>query len=342
MIVGTLVLSSATALAGNYGEYRDEFKNGGYSGSVGSLDWSNDSWKEVGDDGSSSSGAVHVDAEGDCVSSQCLHIFSEGDDLQGVGAKRHADTSVFSDFEICYEVRYEGYAETGAYLSVEKSVDGGSNWHLLHMFDLSEPFTAHPQRHIGQYDSMITRFVVHGDMVGEVFIDDVELKGELAETTTSTSSTTSTTIENSTTTTVEQSTTTTKHREETTTSTSTSSTTSTSVAQESTSTSTTIDDTTSTSEAIAVIPLNNPPGGSGGAPDGSGIRETARGIQASFDTNLFGEVPLFSSAYVDHDASYSMAAEVIKASWAWLLVLAVVMGWSIVSGLERKRRTSEA
>jgi len=77
--------------------------------------------------------------------------------------------------------------------------------------------------------------------------------------------------------------------------------------------------------------------GSGSPPDGSGIRAAARGLQASFQGDLFGDGRTVSVSGVDLQADYNMAVEVIEASWAWMVILGLLIAWSIVSGLDRRR-----
>ena len=344
-----VVAVAMTAVAGSYGTYRDEFKQPGYSGSVGTLDWSKYPWTEIKDDGSPGSGAVHVDSEGDCVGSSCLHIWSEGSELNGVGAGRHADTSMFSSFDICYEVTFLGDDElTDAVLVVEKSVDGGGVWYQLAAYDLYSGFWLHPSHAIGEYDSTTIRFVVTGTMDGEVFIDDVEIKGAIKASTSTTSTTMSETTSSSvlgtttstrpTTTTTKVTATTTPRPEETTTTTHVTSATNPDRLGASTTT-TTISDSTTTTEASGFVVGAAPPGGTLGPLEGGGIREQATGMQADFDDGLFGHVEggSLSISGVDHHVDYRMAVEEIKASWVWLVVLALVVAWSIVSGLERRR-----
>jgi len=40
---------------------------------------------------------------------------------------------------------------------------------------------------------------------------------------------------------------------------------------------------------------------------------------------------------VDVRAEYNMAVEVIRASWGWIVLLALLVGYSIISGLDRNR-----
>jgi hypothetical protein len=353
-VVAIVTLLSSVALAGvvdPLGTYRDEFNQKGYTGSDGTEYWGDDPWKELGDDGSPTSGTVYV-ANGR------LNVLSEGIEplKEGVVVQRHADTSVFSRFELGYEIGFVG--ETGV-VTVEKSIDGGEIWHQLAKYDLEDGFSKNPVISIGgPYEGTIIRFIVTG-LQGELFIDDVELKGELATepttTTSSTSTTSTTTVVKTTTTTKVDLTTTTSRPEPTTTSSTTTTTrpgetttttrpgeTTTTTRPEETTT-TTQPETTSTSEAVIVPGSDNDPGDSGTPPEGSGIRQSARGIQASFDGQLFGDMPPDGGiSGVDHQAAYRMAAEVIEASWAWLVILALVLAWSIVSGLEKRRSSTEA
>jgi hypothetical protein len=111
-----------------------------------------------------------------------------------------------------------------------------------------------------------------------------------------------------------------------------------------TTTSTTTPDEDETPTLVAALGGDEPPGpgGPGGGIDGSGIRQTARGLQADFDSGLFGQVSAVSPIGVDFDARYSLAAEVIESTWVWMVLLAVVIAWSIVSGMERRRSHLEA
>ena len=77
---------------------------------------------------------------------------------------------------------------------------------------------------------------------------------------------------------------------------------------------------------------NTPPTG------GGGIRQAGRGLQANFDSGLFGQVGDVSPITgVDFQARFSMAAELIESTWVWMVLLATVIAWSIVSGMERRR-----
>jgi len=74
------------------------------------------------------------------------------------------------------------------------------------------------------------------------------------------------------------------------------------------------------------------------APGGSGIRAAARGLQANFQGDLYGEVRSVSALNgIDFQADFNMAVEVIEASWAWIVLLGLVIAYSIISGLDRRR-----
>ncbi len=333
VLMSSLLATAAVAVELAPDAYRDEFNDQLYNGSDGFFDWSSEYWQEIKDDNEIDDGAVHVDSDG--CGSKCLHIYGEGDDLAGVGARRTADTSVFSSFELCYNVRFEPEeSDSDAVLKVEKQVNGSGPWYLIDSYDLDdESFEEHPVKWIGgPYESMTLRFTVTGELDGEVFIDDVEIKGEPVEsTTTTTSSTTTSTSTTSSTTTVPTTTTTTK------TGSSTSSTTTTTISE---STTTTLASTNTTESEIIVA--GDPPGRTGGPPEGSGIRDTAAGLQVAFDSGLFGAVGAIGTYFVraDHDAAFRVVAEAIAASWIWMVVLGVLIAWAIVTGLDRNLERS--
>ncbi|MGA7227310.1 MAG: hypothetical protein WBZ45_03750, partial [Acidimicrobiia bacterium] len=77
----------------------------------------------------------------------------------------------------------------------------------------------------------------------------------------------------------------------------------------------------------------------GGPPAGSGIRAAARGLQANFDGQIFGKVKgdRPDLATTDFNVDFALAAEVIEASWAWMILLGLTIAWAVVSGVERRR-----
>jgi hypothetical protein len=296
------------------------------------LDWSG-TWKEIGESDGPKTGHVHVDGQGSCSSGSCLHLFGDGEQLS-VGVSRPADTSFLDEAEVSYKVAY-GYIETvdvgSAKLLVQVSSLEKGAWVTIDSYILgSESFgTEHPVVEVTSHLSSLfaLRFVVSGLLSGEVYIDDVEIKGayrETATTTTTTSKPTST-VESVATTIRSRSTTSTTRPEETTTTLA--------------ATTTTTTDRTTSTIAAAVTRLGNPP-----SPpqrrlgDAGTLRDTPNGIQTSFDGSLFGDVgavPIFDK--VDVGVDYNMAVEVVESSWAWMALLGVVIGWAIVTRIDRRR-----
>jgi hypothetical protein len=246
--------------------------------------------------------------------------------------------------------------------SLQVLVDGGKGWEPVKEYEFTAAFSEHPTIDISEFGSedFQVKFLFTAAFLGsEVYIDNVEIQGVVVEseetTTTTTVDDTTTTTSQGTTTTSEGTTTTTKPRS--TTTTGPDSTTTTIVAEETTSTTT---PTSSTSSTIAGPDRSSTPGGSATTssttpgepgtnddppgddpstgPDDTGIRAAARGLQASFQGDLYGEARTVSSlGGVDLQADYNMAVEVIKATWAWVVVLGLLIAWAIVSGLDRRR-----
>ena len=74
------------------------------------------------------------------------------------------------------------------------------------------------------------------------------------------------------------------------------------------------------------------------SPDGSGIRAAATGLQANFQGDLYGEVRTVSALNgVDLQADYKTAVEIIRSSWAWMVLLGLLIAWAIITGLDRRR-----
>ena len=215
------------------------------------------------------------------------------------------------------------------------------------------------------------RFLFSGLLLSsEVYIDTVEILGELAESTTTTTTTVpqTTTTTAPTTTTTQPTTTTTRPGATTSTSTPGSGSPVTTIKAQPGSqppTTTTVpgngdgSTTSTTPESTASSIVAVGPGGPGGGPDqggpddegtsgdgstdgfgpgGSGIRAAARGLQANFQGDLYGEVRTVSALNgVDFRVDFSMAVEVIEASWAWIVLLGLVIAYSIISGLDRRK-----
>ncbi|MCZ6736694.1 MAG: hypothetical protein O7B77_01820, partial [Actinobacteria bacterium] len=144
----------------------------------------------------------------------------------------------------------------------------------------------------------------------EVFIDNVEIKGTFASEPTTTTTTGATTTTTTPTTTEATTTTTTRQ---------------TTITTEPTA-------TTTTTEIGVVAPTDIPP-------SGSGIRETASGVQAGYSSGLFGSMEMGQPQVltVELSADYKMAVEVIESSWVWMVGLLVVIAGAIVTGIDRRK-----
>lgn len=354
------------------GDYKDKFTAIGWGGSDGSLAWSGP-WSEIGDDGDEKKGNVRVVSSGNCASGNCIRISALTTLLGQIGATRRADTSDMSETTLRFDLKATA-SLVGSELGVQ--VDGGEGWVTVAEYQLGPALTVSPKIDVSDFGSenFGVRFMFSGLLLSsEVFVDNVEVRGTIIEepttTTTTVPQTTTTTIATTTSTHPPSTTTTRPGTTSTTTKPGTTgSTTSTSIATTTSTTSTTSatsttsstaagseaprvgtdsrisetpSSTTSTSSTTIVVEQVGGPGSSGDDAttfDRSGIRATARGLQASFQGELFGEVRSVASlGGVDFQADYNMAVEVIRASWAWMVLLGLLVAYSIISGLDRRR-----
>lgn len=346
------------------GDYKDKFTAIGWGGSDGSLAWSGP-WSEIGDDGDEKKGNVRVVSSGNCASGNCIRISALTTLLGQIGAVRTADTSDLSEANLRFDLKATA-SLVGSELEVQ--VNGGGGWVTVAEYQLGAALTVSPDIDVSAFGSenFRVRFMFSGLLLSsEVFVDNVEVRGSIIEEPT----TTTTTIPQTTTTTI--ATTTSTHSPTTTTTTrpgntstttnpgTSGSTTSTSVATTTSTTPTTAagpeppregtdsrdaetpSSTTSTTSTTIVVERIGGPGSGGDDAttiDRSGIRATARGLQASFQGDLFGEVRSVAAlGGVDFQADYNMAVEVIRASWAWMVLLGLLVAYSIISGLDRRR-----
>jgi hypothetical protein len=363
-VIALIFALATTAVGAVYIGYRDGFSGVSYWGSEGTIEWF-DPWKEVGENNGPGGGAVFVDTNANCASGRCLHIFSGGEYIANLGAYRVANTSVFSSSNLSFDLKRRYLSGTGAQIYVQVSTNGGATWAktlLSKPFDASDSGPVRYNFDVSPWASTQTavRFVLftpEGQSIsGSVFVDNVWISGDIVGPTTTTSSTITipeiTTTTEGTSTTEPKATTTSSTTTTTTPGATTSSSTPGDTATSSTTlpgddpstTTTTISDTTSTTAAFILLDNGEPPAGPPGPPEGSGIRETPTGIQADFDSALFGDVEggTISISSVDHQVDFRMAFELIKSSWVWLVVLALVVAWSIVSGLDRRRSVAGA
>ncbi len=355
--------AAISASAGAVDYYKDRFNSIGWGGSDGSLHWSGP-WAEINDDGDAKKGSVRVVSAGHCASGNCMRIAGL---LAGMGGSRIADTSDLEELSFSYDLKN---VRTLPLLSLTKLVveaRGDGEWVEIAEHDLGDGFSS--RFTLDDLDGFSSgtfgiRFTVVGAaMTSEVYIDNVEVQGvpaeeqvtttTVAEVTTTTFAVTTTSSPSTTTTSVPSTSTTRPPDTSSTTQQAPGSSTSTTATTtgESRSDLTPASSTTVTSSTTTSIPSSTSgsspqsetsepgdEGGSGATPDGSGIRAAARGLQANFQGDLFGEARTVSSlGGVDLQAEYTIAAEVIRSSWAWMVLLGLVIAWAMVSGLDRRR-----
>lgn len=374
ILVLALLAVPLGVLAASNETYRDKFDDGNYAGSDGSIEWE-PVWTEVGDDGSHTSGKVRVTQDSLCASGDCLRITGSGLPLLGggitAGAGRPADTRNFTSSVLSYRVGSESLL-LGVLEKLEIQVRNvSSNWVTVDTYSVTSVLGGPHQKSVDisafASGNFAVRFRATGLLGGStVFIDDVEIKGEIEEpptTTTTTTSTTSTTtpsitipsitIPSITTTTVKATTTTTSRQLTTTTTTpsspttSTERTTTTTSAQTTTShdpqstTSTTVAGTTTTTSndddgSVVALGPGEPP--QRGGNDEIDLHQATRGIQAGLTGGLFADValvPVFDP--VDVDFNFGLVAEEIETSWLWMTLFGLVLTWALVSDLDRRR-----
>jgi hypothetical protein len=324
LVVATLMAVSTVALAAveQTQSYKDVFPDITYAGSAGSIRWEN-SWLEIGEKDGPGEGMVRV-YTGGCYDYKCLIIEGHGD-VGTLGAERYADLSFFENADLCFDIvaQIEGDEKLSeGELWIQVTTDGQS-WKTIDSFNLQNLSgnAIHRQRELIDYlsEGFGIRFIVTGTLEGEVYVDNVEIKGPVVVTSTTSTATPST---SSTTSTTEPkaATTTTKPRNTTTTT------------ERDTTTTTTAETTTTT--VLAAVPL-----GPTEPPTDSGLRETANGVQANYSQELFGAMDMGDSEVlsVAFEANYSMAVEVFSATWIWMVALVLIIATAIVTGLDRRR-----
>ncbi|HSJ84714.1 MAG TPA: hypothetical protein VLA91_12935 [Acidimicrobiia bacterium] len=358
LLTSALLVIPVTASASGGESIKDEFDSISWGGSNGSLPWAGD-WIEINDVSGPSNGNVRVVSDDNCPSKPCMRLSGL---LAGHGARRGADTSQLEEIRLRYDVRNVVTLPVLGLTELAVEVNDGSGWATIATHNLGSNFAAgHTHEDIPSAANLEVRFVITGlAMTSQVSVDNVEITGQQIEESTTTTTTTTTTTSTTTTTTIPTTTTTTTPLTTTTTDLATPTTTR---AGKPGNTSTTVatvagavatEETTTTTRSEEPRSENGEPLVESGAedtdpsgtaldtPDGSGIRAAARGLQANFDGDLYGEVRAVSSlTAVDVQAEYNMAVEVIRASWGWIVLLALLVGYSIISGLDRHRGAIE-
>jgi hypothetical protein len=361
---------AVTASAHETAHYKDKFTSISWHGSDGNLPWPGP-WSEIGDDGDEKKGNVRVVSSGNC-SGTCMRMSALTTLLGSIGAVRSADTSRLEGITLSFDVK-----STSSLLAstLDVQVNGGGGWVGVAQYQLAPGINEHASIDVSDFSSenFRVRFLFSGLLLSsEVFIDTVEILGTYVEPTTTTTTVPQTTSTTAPTTTTTQPSTTTTSGSEGTTSTTTpgssspaptttkpgndKSTTTTLPGDNDGSTTSTSPESSTTTTVIAGGPGGPGQGGGpdGGGPDdegtdgdgstdafapgGSGIRAAARGLQANFQGDLYGDVRSVSALNgIDFRADFNLAVEVIEASWAWIALLALVIAYSIISGLDRRR-----
>lgn len=369
-LIFALMSLTVAASANQTENYKDKFTSISWAGSDGTLPWPGP-WSEIGDDGDQTRGNVRVVSSGNCASGNCIRMSALTTLLGQIGARRFADTSGFEDLSLRFDL-----CSTPSLLGseIEVQVTDGGGWVTVAEYQLGPGIDIQPTFDISAFRSedFGIRLMFSGVLLSsQVFIDDIEVSGTIVPPTT----TTTTTLPPTTTTTTIPATTTTTQAGPTTSTTLPGSTTTTTTGDGdggtdsgsgggSGSTTTTTISTTSTTEhdiieedgpgGVVGSPTNSSTttsttiveaaggpelGGGGGGliSTGSGIRAATRGLQANFQ-DVYGEFRPFSSLNgVDFQADYNMAVEVIESSWAWIVLLGLVVAYSIISGLDRRK-----
>lgn len=340
IVVLTLMAFPLLGVSGSGEEnYRDDFGDGGYSGNDGSLDFPKP-WVESGDDGSASSGAIHVGEEW-CSNNQCAHIESDGVLLESLSLQRLVDMSDFAEAALSFDlaVVVEDLNLNTSQLHVQ--VMSGGAWKTVRSYGLTDSFQGSKHVDITEYagGESGVRFIVTGGtgfvFVGGISIDRVEVTGRLGSTSTSSTSSTSTTSTTTKSTSTSSSTST---------STSTSTTSTTRPAAETgeatpvrdTTTTTTATTTTTSTTVAAAVPKTPPPG--------SGLLRAGSGIMADYGSGAMGDMSTDSVEVlgVGVTADFSMAVEVFEAVRWWVAGLALLIAAATIGLVDRRRAERRA
>ena len=133
LVLVTLALAMPATATQN-GNYKDKFDSIGWGGSDGSLSWSGE-WQEIGDGGSNDEkqGNVRVVSSGNCASGNCMRFSALTTLLGPIGASRSADTSVFEEAELRFDLKATA-ALLGSQLLVQ--VNDGGGWSTVASYNL--------------------------------------------------------------------------------------------------------------------------------------------------------------------------------------------------------------
>ncbi|HEX6221305.1 MAG TPA: hypothetical protein VF115_09440 [Acidimicrobiia bacterium] len=350
LLVAALLVPALSVTAGDTGEYRDDFGDGGYGGNDGSLEFGGP-WVEFGDNGSAESGSIRIGSE-NCSNNHCLRIEGPGLLAGDLRVTRVADLGVVSDATLSVDIQVQpgGLLEL---LGSELRIQGydGSKWVSIQTYDLSKAFGGSKVFSLASFDNtdFALRFVVTGLLGGDVAefdgyvtIDRVAISGALQ----SPPTTTSTTIKPTSTTTSRPASTTSSTLPSTTT---TQDASSRSSSPETTTTTTSEFASSSTSTTLRPVPAGGPPGGDPSPPtavvllDG-GLRDPGVGLLADYQEGMMGDLQTDQVEVlgVTVDADFSMAVEVFETARIWIALLALMVSAAIIGGVDRRRRSERA
>ncbi len=340
LTVAAMMIPAVAAMAGEYGEYRDDFKDISYSGNDGSLNW-NGPWYDS-EDQNPSTGVIHV-GDGLCQGNKCLHIDSEAGEPVDYYIKRQADLSVFSSPELCFEMMIDNEKQYGDATLTVDIVTGGNEWHTISSYHLDDMRGGYHKviEDLSDFSgqNVYLAFTISGELSSAIYIDNVEIKGQFGQGT----STTSTSSTSSSTTSSTSSTSTTSTTAPTTTS-STSATTSTTEATTTTSQSetTTTTGSSETTTTVASTTTTSAPDGAaipGEPPFKSGLHDPGQGLMADYGDEMMGEMSMEDVEVLGAEvtADFSMAVEVFESAKVWVALLALMITAAIVSGMDTRR-----
>ncbi len=175
------VSSEAPMLVVNYGvgggscdTFHDQFSTESYSRQDGTVNWATN-WDEVGDNDNAVSGDIEIEGGQ-------LQLEGEGSASTPLGApyiQREADLSSYTTATLSFDYSESGDWEGNDDIEIYASVDGGSNWTLIHTFTNDQgSSTQQFSQSITGYISANTRiaFVEKANSSGErFFIDNVQI-----------------------------------------------------------------------------------------------------------------------------------------------------------------------
>jgi hypothetical protein len=201
VVASIVVLNVLPAFAQTVVTVRDEFRAVSYSGNDGSATFSGP-WAERGESDGPNAGSVRVVTDVRCAggAGNCLRLGSDGGDLEPLAVDRAVDLDGADAATLRFTWRRDSQGQVNGAVRVRVSANGGSSWSTLStiaiagsqgsssaVFDISAWASG----------STVIRFDGLGTVVtGYILLDDVEVRAEIAA-----SSTTTTTAPSSTTTT---------------------------------------------------------------------------------------------------------------------------------------------